>query len=89
MFNVATLHSPTVQNYNFFMKTESIVKGKTPKQVNKLNLTGKNLTEIPSFVFEYTNLTKLVLSRNAIRRIPKEIASLRKLEVLEMTYNEL
>lgn len=71
------------------MKTESIVKGKTPKQVNKLNLTGKNLTEIPSFVFEYTNLTKLVLSRNAIRRIPKEIASLRKLEVLEMTYNEL
>lgn len=65
------------------MKTESIVKGKTPKQVNKLNLTGKNLTEIPSFVFEYTNLTKLVLSRNAIRRIPKEIASLRKLEVLK------
>lgn len=71
------------------MKTESIVKGKTPKQVKKLNLSGKNLTEIPSFVFEYTNLTKLVLSRNAIRRIPKEIASLRKLEVLEMTYNEL
>lgn len=71
------------------MKTESIVKGKTPKQVKKLNLSGKNLTEIPSFVFEHTNLTKLVLGRNHITNIPKEIALLKRLEVLDLTYNEL
>ena len=68
---------------------QSIVKGKTIKQVKKLNLSGMNLTEIPAYVFEYTNLTKLVLSRNGISKIPKEIAKLRKLEVLELTYNNL
>ena len=89
LFNVATLHSPTLQKYNNFMKTQSIVKGKTIKQVKKLNLSGQNLTEIPAYVFEYTNLTKLVLSRNHICKIPKEIAKLKKLEVLDMMYNEL
>lgn len=89
LFNVATLHSPTLQKYNNFMKMQSIVKGKTIKQVKKLNLSGQNLTEIPAYVFEYTNLTKLVLSRNHICKIPKEIAKLKKLEVLDMMYNEL
>lgn len=89
LFNVATLHSPTLQNYNIFMKMQSIVKGKTIKQVKKLNLSGQNLTEIPAYVFEYTNLTKLVLSRNSISKIPKEIAKLKKLEVLDLTYNNL
>lgn len=71
------------------MKTQSIVKGKTIKQVKKLNLSGLNLTEIPAYIFEYTNLTKLVLSRNRICKIPKEIAKLKKLEVLDLMYNEL
>ena len=71
------------------MEKQSIVKGKTVKQVRKLNLSGQGLREIPTDVFEYTNLTKLVLSRNAIKRIPKEIALLKKLEVLDLTYNEL
>lgn len=89
LFNVATLHSPTVQKYNIFLKMQSIVKGKTIKQVKKLNLSGLNLTEIPSYVFDYTNLTKLILSRNGISKIPKDIAKLRKLEVLDLTYNNL
>lgn len=71
------------------MKMQSIVKGKTIKQVKKLNLSGQNLTEIPAYVFEYTNLTKLVLSRNRIYKIPKEIAKLKKLEVLDLMHNEL
>ncbi len=70
-------------------KQSSIVKGKTIKQVRKINLSGLGLTEIPAEVFQHTNLTKLVLSRNAITRIPKEIAKLKKLEVLDLTYNEL
>lgn len=70
-------------------KQSSIVKGKTIKQVRKINLSGLSLTEIPAEVFQHTNLTKLVLSRNAITRIPKEISKLKKLEVLDLTYNEL
>lgn len=70
-------------------KQSPFVKGKTVKQVKKLNLSCQNLTEIPSYVFEHTNLTKLVLSRNAITRVPKEIAKLKRLEVLDLTYNNL
>lgn len=71
------------------MEKQSIVKGKTLKQVRKLNLSGLGLREIPSYVFEYTNLTKLVLSRNSISKIPKEISKLKKLEVLDLTYNNI
>jgi len=70
-------------------KPSPFVKGKTVKQVKKLNLSGLCLSEIPPYVFEHTNLTKLVLSRNAITCIPKEIAKLKKLEVLDLTYNKL
>lgn len=71
------------------MEKQSIVKGKTIKQVKKLNLSGLGLKEIPSDVFQYTNLKKLILSRNEIVRIPKEIAMLRKLEVLDLSYNKI
>lgn len=71
------------------MEMQSVVKGKTIKQVKKLNLSGLGLKEIPSYVFQYTNLKKLVLSRNEIVRIPKEIALLRKLEVLDLSYNKI
>lgn len=71
------------------MEKQSRVKGKTIKQVRKLNLSGQGLSEIPADVFQYTNLTKLVLSRNSIKKIPKEISALKKLEVLDLTYNEL
>lgn len=70
-------------------KQSSIVKGKTIKQVRKINLSRLGLKEIPVEVFQHTNLTKLVLSRNAITRIPKEIAKLKNLEVLDLTYNDL
>lgn len=42
------------------------IKGKTIKQVRKLNLSGKNLKFIPDNVFQYTNLEKLDLSKNRI-----------------------
>lgn len=70
-------------------KQSSIVKGKTIKQVRKINLSRLGLKEIPAEVFQHTNLTKLVLSRNAITQIPKEIAKLKNLEVLDLTYNDL
>ena len=70
-------------------KQSSIVKGKTVKQVRKINLSNRGLTEIPADVFLHTNLTKLVLSRNTIKRIPKEIANLKKLEVLDLAYNQI
>ena len=65
------------------------IKGKTKKQVTKLNLSGKNLTSFPENVFDYPNLTKLVLSNNRIKTIPKEILKLKKLRVLDLANNEI
>lgn len=46
------------------------IKGKTIKQVTKLNLSHKNLKTIPDNVYQYTNLEKLDLSYNRIEVIP-------------------
>lgn len=65
------------------------IKGKTKKQVTKLNLSGRNLKVFPENIFEYTNLTKLVLGNNRIKVIPKEILKLKKLRVLDLANNEI
>ena len=71
------------------MKYPIEIKGKTKKQVTKLNLSGRDLKEIPENVFEYSNLTKLVLSNNRIKVIPKEILRLKKLKVLDLANNNI
>lgn len=65
------------------------IKGKTTKQVTKLNLSGLGLKEFPENIFEYTNLTKLVLSNNRIKVVPKEILNLKHLKVLDLANNEI
>lgn len=71
------------------MKYPIEIKGKTNKQVTKLNLSGRGLKEFPENVCEYTNLTKLVLSNNRIKLIPKQILRLTKLKVLDLANNDI
>lgn len=71
------------------MKYEINIKGKTKKQVTKLNLSGRGLTSFPENIFDYPNLTKLVLSNNKIKSIPREILTLKKLQVLDLANNEI
>lgn len=78
-----------VQKYKKSMIYPIEIKGKTKKQVTKLNFSGKNLSVFPENVFEYPNLTKLVLSNNRIKVIPKEILKLKKLRVLDLSNNEI
>lgn len=78
-----------MQKYEEKMKYPIKIKGKTIKQVTKLNLSGLGLKEFPENLFEYTNLTKLVLSNNRIKVIPKEILKLKKLKVLDLANNEI
>ena len=61
------------------------IKGKTIKQVTKLNLSGKDLKEIPENVYDYTNLEKLDLSHNQIASIPQAILKLRKLRAIDLS----
>jgi hypothetical protein len=65
------------------------IKGKTKKQVTKLNLSNRNLTSFPENIFEFSNLTKLVLSNNRIKAIPAEILKLKKLRMLDLSNNEI
>lgn len=79
----------TLQKYKEKMKYPIRIKGKTIKQVTKLNLSGLGLKQFPENLFEYTNLTKLVLSNNRIKVIPKEILKLKKLKSLDLANNEI
>lgn len=65
------------------------IKGKTIKQVRKINLSGRNLKFIPDNVFQYTNLEKLDLSNNRIESIPNDILKLRKLRTLDLSFNKI
>ena len=78
-----------MQKYEEKMRYPIEIKGKTTKQVTKLNLSGLGLKEFPENVFDYPNLTKLVLSNNRIKVIPKEILKLKKLKVLDLANNEI
>ena len=78
-----------MQIYKIIMKYPINIKGKTNKQVTKLNLSGLELKEFPENVFDYPNLTKLVLCNNRIKVIPKEILKLNKLKVLDLANNEI
>jgi len=65
------------------------IKGKTIKQVTKLNLSNKNLKTIPDNLYQYTNLEKLDLSKNRITNVPKDILKLRKLRTLDLAFNQI
>ena len=65
------------------------IKGKTVRQVKKLNLSGNNLKCIPDNVYEYSNLEKLDLSNNRITEIPCDILKLRKLRTLDLAFNQI
>ncbi|NGX37659.1 MAG: hypothetical protein K1000chlam2_00818 [Chlamydiae bacterium] len=54
-----------------------------------LKLSGKNLTHIPSEVFELSNLKEICLGYNLLTEIPDEIGNLTHLETLELEENLL
>lgn len=66
-----------------------MIKAKTPLQITSLNLSNKELTEIPQEIFLCTNLKKLKLSNNQLTKIPLSICKLHKLEVLDLSNNKL
>jgi internalin A len=61
--------------------------------VGKLtNLTtlglGNQLTEIPDFIGELTNLEKLYLSDNQLTEIPESVGKLTNLTTLHLSFNQ-
>ncbi|MFZ5553299.1 MAG: leucine-rich repeat domain-containing protein [Bacteroidota bacterium] len=54
-----------------------------------LSMRKKELTEIPSFVFEETQLKELILEKNELTALPPEIGKLTGLEILDVDQNQL
>lgn len=68
---------------------EDFLNGKNLNHITSLNLSGKDLAEIPCLIFQCKNLIKLNISHNRLSFIPKEITKLRKLKVLNLAHNRL
>lgn len=58
-------------------------------RASKLDLSNRNLTEIPDFVFKCRNLKRLILSNNNIREIPLELIGLKYLKSLDLSGNQI
>lgn len=68
---------------------DQFFKGRNPNRITSLDLSGEELTAIPSIIFKCRNLKKLNISNNRLSSIPKEIQTLRKLKVLNVSHNML
>lgn len=71
---------------------------KTPDKVKRLDLSGQNLKRIPPEISQLTNLKELYLGiiqyigsidKNEIQKLPNEIFSLKKLEILDLGQNKI
>jgi hypothetical protein len=54
-----------------------------------LDMSMNNITALPDFLFEMTQLVSLFLGSNKIREISPAISQLRKLEVLDLDHNHV
>lgn len=68
---------------------DQFLKGRNLNRITSLDLSGEELTAIPSIVFKCRNLKKLNISNNRLSSIPKEIKTLQKLKVLNVSHNML
>lgn len=59
------------------------------ENISKLDLSNKNLGEIPKEVLRLKNLRKLNLSGNNLKQIPKDIVQLKNLENLDVSKNKI
>ena len=57
--------------------------------VTGLSFYGKNLKQIPNFIFQLTNLKKLFLYNNQLEYLPAEIGNLTHLTKLDLDKNQL
>jgi len=59
------------------------------KNLNKLHLSGNNLTSIPDELGDVTNLRHLYLNANKVVTLPAELGKLTHLTVVDVSHNNL
>ena len=58
-------------------------------KAEKVTLVEKQLTEIPSPLFQNSDLKSLDISHNNLTIVPDEIGTLKELKVLNVSYNSI
>lgn len=74
------------------MATEDVrklIEQAEAEEWTELDLSGKELTEIPKKVFQLQEIKRLILFANKIQEIPVDIQSLYKLEYLSLSGNKI
>ena len=72
-------------NNCFGLKDVSVLSGLHTVEV--FSASGVGWFEIPSFIYDWTNLRELVLSRNHIDRVDPKVGQLRHLHQLDLREN--
>lgn len=80
-------HQWEYANYKRYKNLKKAIKHKS--EVIVLDLSRKELKEIPKEVFQLENLKVLILTDNQVEKIPSDIQHLKNLERLEMMKNKL
>jgi Leucine-rich repeat (LRR) protein len=57
--------------------------------LKSIDLSNKNLHELPSFLFELKSLENLNLSHNHLKELPKEVLKLESLKTLDISWNHI
>ncbi len=78
-----------IENADAFSDAFNQHKQQLISTINYLNFNKRNLTHIPSQIFELSNLLRLDLNKNMLTEIPDEIRNLTNLETLDLRKNSL
>ena len=70
-------------------KVLELIQQAKDERAGNLNLSNKNLTEIPPEIAQLTSLLKLNLSFNQIREIPEALVHLTSLQYLYLSNNQI
>ena len=83
-----TINTPTLRLYDLGLKEvpESL---RSARWFEGLNLANNEITELPTWIGELTDLTALALWKNSLKTVPPEIGALHGLAVLYLDNNQL
>jgi hypothetical protein len=65
------------------------LKSANVDSVYKINLSGKDLTQVPKDIWKFKKVQILNLSNNSIQEIPAEIKNLKNLQILDLRNNKI